>query len=80
MASRLELSLTWVGRGSEGLTETVEDGGEVANPIPGNLVIQSLEGGIKPALAPVTLTCCLFLSKEALDTVIWTGEVRWWSS
>ena len=56
MASRLELSLTWVGTGSEGLTEAVEDGGEVANPIPGNLV-HSLEGGIKPALAPVKLTC-----------------------
>ena len=72
MASRLELSLTWVGSGSEGATDAVGDGGEVA--IPGNLVIQSLEGGIKPALAPA-LMCRLFLSKDALDTVIWTGEV-----
>ena len=70
MASRLELSLTWVGRGSEGLTDAAEDGGEVL--ITGNFV-QSLEGGMKPALAPV-LICCLFLSKDASDTVIWTGE------
>ena len=76
MASRLELSLTWVGSGSEGATHAVEDGGEVG--IPGNL-LHSLEGGIKPALAPA-LTCRLFLSKDALDTVIWTVEVRWWSS
>ena len=53
------------------------DGGEVSGDL-----FQSLEGGMKPsrsALAPALTCCCrLFLTKEALDTVIWTSrEMRW---
>ena len=62
MASRLELSLTLVGGGREG----------VGGVVPGDLV-QSLEGGMKPlrsALAFALTYCMLFLNKEASDTVI----------
>ena len=66
MARRLELSLTSVGGGREGV------GDVVGGVVPGGLV-QSLEGGMKPsrsALASALTYCMLFLSKEAFDTVI----------
>ena len=48
--------------------------------VTGNLV-QSLEGGRKPSPAlPPAVTPCVtrpFLNREALDTLIWVGEVRW---
>ena len=67
MARRLELSLTSVGGGREGAGDVV--GGLVTD---GGLV-QSLDGGMKPSrsdLAPALTYCMLFLTKEALDTVI----------
>ena len=66
MASRLELSLTLVGGGREGV------GDVVGGVVPGDLV-QSLEGGTEPlrsALALALTYCRLFLNKEASDTVI----------
>ena len=79
MARRLELSLTSVGAGREG------DGG--ADVVDSGDVVQSLEGGMKPsrsalALAltlPLALALGKFLTKEAFDTVICTGEMIWLS-
>ena len=78
MARRLELSLTSVGAGREVGGADVVDSGDV---------VQSLEGGMKPsrsalALAltlPLALALGKFLTKEAFDTVICTGEMIWMS-
>ena len=85
MARRLELSLTSVGAGREGDGGAdVVDSGEAG--VDGD-VVQSLEGGMKPsrsalALAltlPLALALGKFLTKEAFDTVICTGEMIWMS-
>ena len=85
MARRLELSLTSVGAGREGVGGAdVVDRGEAG--VDGD-VVQSLEGGMKPsrsalALAltlPLALALGKFLTKEAFDTVICTGEMIWMS-
>ena len=86
MARRLELSLTSVGAGREGVGGAdVVDSGEAG--VDGD-VVQSLEGGMKPsrsalALAltlPLALALGKFLTKEAFDTVICTGEMIWMSN